>query len=519
MLSSSNKRIAKNTVLLYVRILFSQLIALYTSRKVLEILGVEDFGIYGVVGGVASMLTFLNGTMAAATSRYLAIELGKNDLKAYNRVFSMAVIIHIVLASIIFIGGETFGLWFLNHHLVIPESRLYAANIVYQTIILTMVVGIVQTPYLASITTYEHMNIYAYVGMASSLWNLVLVFILAFITGVDSLVCYGILCMVGSLAWAIIYRIYCLRHFSACRFHWKWDTSLFRSMLSFSGWNMLGALSATFRGQGVAIVVNLFGGPVVNASMAVANQVKGAVTGLVGGFSGAISPQITKNYGAQDYQRLHRLILTGSKLQYYLLLILAVPVMLEVPYLLSIWLVEVPQLSIPFVRIGMWDCLIGCLAGPLVTGLLANGNIKVYQIFIGVMLMLNLPISYAFLRWTDCNITIVSVVSVVISVCAVLGRMVFARKMIKLSFWLYARQVILPILMVSALSMLIPSFLHSLLPENFIRLVIVSLSSLLFTSSIIYLLGLTSDEKAIVKTLLQSVLSRFKLKSVQTSEA
>lgn len=253
--------------------------------------------------------------------------------------------------------------------------------------------------------------------------------------------------------------------------------------------------------------------------MAVANQVKGAVTGLVGGFSGAISPQITKNYGAQDYQRLHRLILTGSKLQYYLLLILAVPVMLEVPYLLSIWLVEVPQLSIPFVRIGMWDCLIGCLAGPLVTGLLANGNIKVYQIFIGVMLMLNLPISYAFLRWTDCNITIVSVVSVVISVCAVLGRMVFARKMIKLSFWLYARQVILPILMVSALSMLIPSFLHSLLPENFIRLVIVSLSSLLFTSSIIYLLGLTSDEKAIVKTLLQSVLSRFKLKSVQTSEA
>lgn len=316
MVSENSRRIARNTVLLYLRTLFSQLIALYISRKILEILGVEDYGIYNVVGGVVGMLTFLNGSMAVATQRFLTFELGRGDLKAYNRVFSMSCLIHIALALMIVIAAETIGLWFLNSYLNIPGERMTAANWVYQFSILSVFVGIIQTPYMASLTAHEHMNIYAYVGMGKSVSRLVVVFLLLFIN-YDHLIVYALLCLIIQLISASIYRMYAVRKFDECRFKQLWNKSLFQSMLSFTGWNLFGTIAWILKDQGTNILMNIFGGAAINAARGVSYQVSNAVQNLVSGFSTAVNPQLTKNYAAGDRSGFHRLMMTSSKISFF----------------------------------------------------------------------------------------------------------------------------------------------------------------------------------------------------------
>ena len=509
MVSESNKRIAKNTVLLYVRTLFSQLLALYTSRKILEIIGVEDFGIYNVVGGVVVMLTFLNGSMGVATQRYLTIELGKNDMHAYNKTFSMACIIHIAMALLIFVAAETLGFWFLNTYLNIPSERMFAANWVYQASILAVMLGIVQTPYNASLMAHERMGVYAYVGMGESILRLLIVFLLLIIT-YDRLISYAFLLLGVQLISALIYRIYCIRHFEECKFRWVWDKNLFRSMLGFTGWNLFGTIAWILKDQGNNMLMNIFGGPMINAARGVSYQVSNAVQNLVNGFGTAVNPQLIKNYASEDKKGLYKLMFSSSRISFFLLLLIALPVMIEIPYLLHLWLVEVPEYTILFTRIILLEALFNTLSGPLITSLLATGNIKWYQIVVGSIMLLNVPVSYLLLK-LGFSIETPLIVSLVIILVSIGARFWFCKYQLLMNIPAYLREVVKPVMIVLVLSSIFPLFIYETMEYGFIRLIVTLVMSVLSVSACVYFLGMSKDEQYFLHTFVKNHIGRFRV--------
>ena len=494
MVSENNKRIAKNTMLLYVRTLFSQLLALYTSRKILEIIGVEDFGIYNVVGGVVVMLTFLNGSMGVATQRYLTIELGKNDMHAYNKTFSMACIIHIAMALLIFVAAETLGLWFLNTYLNIPSERMFAANCIYQASIFVVMLGVVQTPYNASLMAHERMGVYAYVGMGESILRLLIVFLLLVIS-YDRLITYAFLLLGVQLISALIYRIYCIHHFEECKFHWIWDKTLFRSMLGFTGWNLFGTIAWILKDQGNNMLMNIFGGPLINAARGISYQVSSAVQNLVSGFGTAVNPQLTKYYASEDKDGLHRLMFSSSRISFFLLLLIALPVMIEVPYLLHLWLVEVPAYTVLFTRIILLEALFNTLSGTLITCLLATGILKWYQIVVGSIMLLNIPISYLLLK-LGFSIETPLIVSLVIILISTGVRLWFGKFQLSINILAYVREVVKPVMIVLVLSPIFPLFVYKTMECGFLRLIVIFIISVLSVALCVYFLGMSKGEQS-----------------------
>lgn len=508
MVSENNKRIAKNTVLLYVRTLFSQLLALYTSRKILEIIGVEDFGIYNVVGGVVVMLTFLNGSMAVATQRYLTIELGKNDMNAYNKTFSMACIIHLVMALLIFVAAETLGLWFVNTYLNIPLERMFAANWVYQASILMVLLGVVQTPYNASLMAHEQMGVYAYVGMGESVFRLLIVFLLLAVT-YDRLIIYAFLLFCVQLISAWIYRRYCTLHYEECKFHWVWDKRLFHSMLGFTGWNLFGTIAWILKDQGSNMLMNIFGGPLINAARGVSYQVSNAVQNLVNGFNTAVNPQLTKNYASEDKKDLYKLMFSSSRISFYLLLLIALPVMIEVPYLLHLWLVEVPEYTILFTRIILLEALLNTLSGTLVTSLLATGNIKWYQIIVGSIMLLNVPVSYLLLK-LGFSIETPLIVSLVIILVSIGARLWFCKYQLLMNISSYLHEVVKPVMLVFILSSICPLFICETMEYGFKRLIVTLVISVLSVSACVYFWGMSKDEQSFLHAFVKNHIARFR---------
>lgn len=507
MVSENSRRIAKNTILLYIRTIFSQLIALYTSRKILEVLGIDDFGIQSVVGGVVSMLTFLNGSMAIATQRYLTIELGKNDLEAYNKVFSMAVMIHAFLALLIFIAAETFGLWFVNYQLNIPADRMVAANFVYQATIIMVVIGIIQTPYMSSIVAHERMDIFAYAGMGESVARLLIVFALSLIA-FDKLITYSFLGLLVSVVLALIYRIFCVTKFEECKFIRQWDASLFRSMLGFTGWNMFGTIAWILKDQGNNMLMNIFGSPAINAARSVSYQVANAARNLVSGFSTAVNPQLTKNYAAENTQALHRLIMSSSKISFFLLFCVALPLLFEIRYVLDLWLVETPLHTEQFTRIILIESLWNTLDGPIITSLLATGRIKWYQIIVGSFMLLSLPVAYVLLRIGLPIITPIYV-SLGIIVSASFIRLIFCKRMLSMNIRKYIFRVIVPILTVSAMAPIIPMLVYNSMPEGLLRLVVICIVSVASVCAFAFAIGLNGVERKIAINLVGQFTKRF----------
>jgi O-antigen/teichoic acid export membrane protein len=326
MASEANKRIAKNTVMLYIRMLFSMVVSLYTSRIVLNTLGVEDYGIYNVVGGIITMFSFLNGAMAAGTQRFLTFELGKNDAIQLSRVFSMSMSIHLMIALVVFVLGETLGLWFVNTQLTIPSERMAAANWVYQFSVLSAMVGIWSVPYNASIIAHERMNVYAYVSILEVILRLLIVFLLQWF-GFDKLKFYAVLVFSVSLTIRFIYGRYSKLHFSETRFKFYWNKDLFNTLVSYAGWNLWGNLAVVAHDQGVNILLNIFFGPAVNAARGIAYSVKAAVYSFVQNFQVAMNPQIIKSFASGDFKNMHQLIFQGSKFSFFLLFFLFVGLM------------------------------------------------------------------------------------------------------------------------------------------------------------------------------------------------
>lgn len=495
--SKDNIRIAKNTLLLYFRMLFLMFVTLYTSRIILKALGVEDFGIFSVVGGIVTVLAFFNAAMSGATQRFFAFELGKGDLKQLGKVFSAALSIHIAIALLVLILAETVGLWFFYNYLNIPPDRLDAGFWVYQFSIATFVVKIAQVPYNASIIAHERMGVYAYVSIAEAMLTLLLAFTLTWVE-YDKLMLYAMLLFLLTLIIASIYKIYCTRKFVTCRYQFTWDRPLYEEIVRYSGWNLFGNLSFVAKGQGVNILLNIFFGPAINAARAIAYQLQTAVQAFVANFQMAVNPQIIKLYASEQKEAMQHLVFKSARLSYFLLFFLSLPILLETEFILHLWLTVVPEYSVIFTILIIINALVDSFSGPLMTSVQATGRIKWYQIVVGGMLLLNLPVSYVFLK-LGYSPEITVYIGITLSLFALVLRLWFLQAMIGISIGRFFREVMGKALIVSFISGILPWYLSTTLDAGLIRFLVVGVASAMMVGGAIFAIGLTQNERTFIQ--------------------
>lgn len=492
--------------MLYFRMILTMLVNLYTSRIVLNTLGVEDFGIYTVVGGVVAMFGFLNGAMSSATQRFLSFELGRGDLVQLRRTFNATLIIHIGIAVLLLVLAESLGLWFVKNYLVLPASRMQAALWVYHFSVLSFVVAIVQLPYHAVIIARERMNVYAYVSILEVSLKLLVVFMLTWMA-FDKLSLYGVLIFAVTLLIAAIYILYSRYHFGETKFEVVKDKKLYTTLISYSGWNMFGNIAAVAKIQGVSIILNLFFGPVVNAARGIAIQVQNAVQAFVLNFQMAVNPQIIKSYAAGHRAYMTELIIRSSKFSFYLLFMLSLPIVLEVDQLLKLWLKTVPDYSAIFTVLILAVILIDSVSGPLMTAIQASGKIKVYQVVVGSLLLLILPLSYLFLK-AGYSPEITLYINIVISILALAVRLFIVGKLLDFPVWGFIHEVVLRNTAIVVLSLSLPLFLRSQMDANYLRLLLVAAVAPIWSGLLIYLIGLRKSEKELLGRAVKKVFRR-----------
>lgn len=390
---SNNKRIAKNTIMLYIRMLLSMVVSLYTSRVVLATLGVTDFGIYGVVGGIVAMFGFLNASMSGATSRFLTFEMGKNNDVRLKETFSSAMLIHLAIAFVIFILAETIGLWFLITKLVIPEERMFAAHIVYQLSILSTMVSITQVPYNAVIISHEKMDIYAYVELLNVTLKLLIVFLLP-ILGNDKLIIYAVLLFIVSILITFVYRIYCARHYKESKICRIFKKDIIKPMLAFSGWDLFGNMSVTVRQQGTNLLLNIFFGPILNAASGIATTVQSVIYSFAYNIIQAFRPAIIKHYASGNMEQAFSLFFRCSLFSTYVLITIVLPLLFELPFVCSIWLVEVPDYTVSICRLILFASFFNMLVNCCNIIIHANGKIKLYSFTSGIIYLGSVALIY-----------------------------------------------------------------------------------------------------------------------------
>lgn len=496
-ISSNNKRIAKNTLALYFRTFFSLLVSLYTSRIILNELGVTDYGIYNVVGGFVGMFTILSSSLSGAISRFLTFELGKGNIDKLNKIFCTSVNIQIILSILIVIVSETFGLCFLTEKMNIDPSRMFAAKCVFHTSVIVLVLDLITIPYNAIIVAHEHMKAFAYLGITHTLLKLVIVLLLPFFF-FDKLIIYSVLLLVTYVIIRILNGIYCKHHFSETNWHIYIDKSLMKEMFTFSGWTFIGSSSAILRDQGSNILLNLYVGPVINAARGIAEQVNGAINSFASNFMTAVNPQITKSYAANDKAYMLELIYKSAKFSLYLLLFLSLPIIVETPYILKIWLKVVPEHTVWFVRLILLYALCDSASRPLITAILATGNIKNYQLIIGAFQFLCLPISYFFLeRGFYPEITLI--VSLILNLCCLVVRLILLRSMIGLRVRIYIKEVVIKVVLIGIVSSALPIYLSFRLPNSFSSFIVVIVLTLVITLLFIYCIGCSLSERYTLK--------------------
>ena len=425
---SRTRRIARNTLMLYIRMFALLLVGLYTSRVVLEALGENDYGIYNVVGGVVAMFTIISGALNSAVSRFITFEMGKSLGARLNEVYSSAVTIQFILALIVAVVAEPVGLWFIENEMTIDPVRIPAARWVLHLSLFAFVVNLMSVPQMASITAHEKMSAYAAIGVMDGLLRLAVAFMIMR-SPIDRLVYYAALMAVVVFIVRMAYGIYCRRHFPECRFRPVFDKMLIKEMFSFAGWNFIGVSAGVLRDQGGNILVNIFYGTAVNAARGIAVQLNSAVQGFVTNFMTAVNPQITKSYASGDTDYMFSLIRRSSRMSFCLLFIIALPILFNTEYLLSIWLKEVPEHTVLFVRLFLVFALCESVSNPLITAQLATGRIRNYQLVVGGLMLMNIPVSYLFLKQgAAAEVTVV--VAIVISLVCLAARLIMLRGMI-----------------------------------------------------------------------------------------
>lgn len=394
--SSNNKRIAKNTFLLYVRMILVMIISLYTSRVVLSTLGVSDFGIYNVVGGLVSTLTFLNSALAASSQRFISYELGRGNKHLLNKVFSTSVSVHAILAIISVILFESVGLWFLNTKMNIEPARMYAANWVFHCSVLSFAISVLNVPYNASIVAHEKMGVYAYISIIEALLKLLIVYLLL-IADYDKLIVYSVLQLAVSYIIRLCYVTYCKRKFVECKYKFVFEKPLFKRMFSFAGWSVVGNIGFSLKDPLSNIILNLFFGTIINAARGIAVQVNGIIYSFATNFGMAMNPQIVKRYASGDIEGSIDLVYAGARFSFYLITIISIPIIVNIDFILKMWLGEVPEYTNIFVVLTVLSSLVYCLSGTSSTAVQATGDIKWFSIGVCVILILELPIAYLLL--------------------------------------------------------------------------------------------------------------------------
>ncbi|MBO5864557.1 MAG: lipopolysaccharide biosynthesis protein [Bacteroidaceae bacterium] len=506
--TEANKRIAKNTMLLYIRMGVMMIISFFTARITLEALGVVDYGINNVVGGLVAMFSIISGSLSASVSRFMTFGLGKGDDKELNIIFSTSINIHIILAVIIVIAIETIGIWFLNNKMVIPTERLYAAHWILQSSTFMFAIGLLSVPYNATIVAHEKMGVYAYFTLFDAISKLAVIFAIKYYGG-DKLILLAIISLIPSLIKQFYFWQYSKRNFKECTYHAIWNKRVFKEMFGFAGWNFIGASSAQMKNQGVNIVINMFTNPAVNAARGIAMQVNSIIGEFAGNFMYAISPQITKEFAANNFNRMHKLIFNGTRFTYYLFLLLSVPIFFEVETILYIWLGQVPEHTVLFTRLIIVLSLAEIISNTLITAQLATGKIRNYQIVVGGTQMLNLPISYIFLRLGYFpEITVV--IAIIISQICFYERLLFLRKMVNLPSLRYFKEVYLKLILVTALSAIVPAIVYSAIENPTIRFFATCATSLAATISVIYAVGLKKEERSIAIRYIKKIVRKFK---------
>ena len=501
MVENNTNRIAKNTIALYFRMAVMMLIGLYTSRVILNVLGVEDYGTYNVVGGVVSMFSLLTSSMSSSISRFLTFELGRGDKDHLKRVFSTSLNVQFIMAAIILVATEIVGVWFLNYKMNIPEGRMEAANWVMQCSILTFVVGLLMSPYNASIISHERMSIYAYVSIWDAVMKLVIVFAL-YISPFDKLKSYAVLLLCVSLMTTCIYWIYCKKHFEECKYQRILDKKLLKEITGYAGWGVVGDGAWILNTQGVNILINLFFGVTLNAARGIATTVDNMVQQFVRNFMVALNPQITKSYAAGDYEYMHKLIFFGSKYSFFLMLFFMIPICLETKLLLTLWLKIVPDYAVVFSQLSLMASMCMMLSNTLTTAIAATGKISNYQLVVGMMSLSIFPMT-----WIAFKIGM-SPVSCYVIYLIVFFLMIFAKiKLVKdrinMSGIAYVRNVLMKALSVTILAIIIPLSICLIQEDSVLRLIEICLISAFCTLVSVYFVGMSAFERNYCKDIIE----------------
>lgn len=378
-MASSNRQIAKNTIYLYIRTAITMLIALYTSRIILKELGVSDYGVYNVIGGTVAMLTALSATLSGATQRFITYSIGKGDIDYLKKIFTVSVKIHFLLAVVLLVIAETAGLWFINYKMNIPEGREFASKVVFHLSVISFIINILALPSNSAVIAYERFRFYAFVDIFRSISRLVLIFCISYLP-FDRLITYGSIELLIIIAYVTAYISYVRINLSECSLSKENSPTVYKEVLGFTGWSFLGTASSIVYTQGSNLLLNIFWGVLLNAAIGVTNQVLSAVTSFVSNFTLAVNPQITKSYAANNYDRTNDLIFFGSKISSFLLLLIGFPIVVNIPYILGIWLVEVPDYTVTFIRLALFSALINSYNNPFNCLMYATGDIKIYQI-------------------------------------------------------------------------------------------------------------------------------------------
>lgn len=490
---NNNKRIAKNTLFLYLRMFLMMAISLFTSRVVLSTLGVSDYGIYNVVGGVVAMFGLLSGSITNSITRFLTFELGKKDYLQLQKVFSTSLNVMMVLSLVIVIIGEIVGIWFLNYKMNIPEGRMDAANWAFQCSLMTFVMNLISIPYNSTIVAHEKMSAFAYISIFEVIMKLLIVYSL-YISSFDKLKSYVVLLLILSFVIRFIYGFYCKRHFKEATYHFVYDKVLLKNMTSFAGWNFFGQGAYMMNNQGVNIVINIFFGVTVNAARGIATQVNNAVNQFVTNFMMALNPQITKSYASGEFEEMHKLIYRGSKFSYFLMLFFLIPICLETEMILHIWLNVVPEYSVAFVRWTLVITAIGMLSNTLITALHATGNIKKYMIIVGLVEISNFPLTYFMFKVGGSPITAYYVYFSIYLVLMFL-RLFLIKDLIGMKALTYIKNVYLKVVLVTLIALIAPSLICILQQDSILRFIEVCFISCISTVISVYCMGLTCTER------------------------
>lgn len=494
---SDSERIARNAFFLYVRMAVIMLVTLFTSRVVLESLGIDDFGIYNLVGGISTFLGIISGIMSDATQRFISFEIGQGTPGGVGRVFSTSILLHIIIAIITVLIAEPFGMWLLENKLMIPEARMDAAFWVFQISLISFFVTIVTTPFNALIISYERMDVFAYISVIDAVLRLAIAASVKYSAN-DKLIVYAILMAVCQVCICAFYFIYCSLKLSFVKFKFATDMSLIKEMGAFAGWTIFGNASFLCYTQGINLLLGSFFAPVVSAARGISVQVQGAASSFVRNFQLAVNPPITKCYAAGHYSEMYSLLYSSSRVSYYLLVVLLIPLIFETEEILQLWLNDVPRYSADFIRVMLISQLFITLRNPIEMSIKSSGNIKLFEICVSSLGLMSVPLAYVFLK-LGCDAVSVFEVLLFLDALSLLLSYVVAKKIIGFDIRKYCLQVLAKVILVTVLILIAPLIAFLTLESGLLRLMLQIFVSVPLAVLIIFMFGLTSQERDFVR--------------------